>query len=162
MDDVRPDIAKAITSRYGRPESPRFDFVDQIWRSKPYEAIIARLSGHGIAVVEKTDLNEDVAFTYELSQGDDLLVLQLSMVGPYAILLRDMAGSSVALTSREPRLSSFERTVLATVADSGLEFLDEATLSVPIPLQLNYVDPADTTVYQALFSDVELLPWANA
>ncbi|HEX5447272.1 MAG TPA: hypothetical protein VFW87_25880 [Pirellulales bacterium] len=150
----------AIAEKYQSLEEPRFEFVADALAERPYSAIVQSLAKL-FEVAEDTDANDDVSFGYLLSKGREHLFLQLSMVGPYAILRRLLAdGTTVLLDPDRSTLSAFERSVTGVLEQAAMTVLGENALSHPIGLRLFNTTAERVKVYQALFSDADALPWS--
>lgn len=161
---MNSDILNAVTAHiraaYGSTAEPDFSFVQIAVRERPHQELIEKLQ-QDFRVQEDTDPNDDVSFGYLLAADSGSWLLRLSMVGPLAALFRLDEGLNVAqvLTPARPDLHGMERRILTLVAESGFSTLGQDILEQPVSLKLFNTDPDDVRVYQALFSDVEVLPW---
>lgn len=155
------DIRAAIAEKYQSLDEPRFDFVTDALDERPYAAVVRSLSK--ISNVEQdTDTNDDVSFGYLLSDGREQLFLQLSMVGPYATLRRLPAdGTAILLDPGRSALTAYERSVVETLQQAAVTVLGEIALSRSIDLKLFNTATNRVKIYQALFSDIEDLPWSG-
>lgn len=155
IDEVVDKIHLAYTSL----ENPDFSFVSRSIAQNPYADAVHQLSNL-FEVEEDTDPNCDVSFKYILTRAAATLVLRLSMVGPYAILLRiDEDGETKLLSEDTASLSDEEKGVREILAKGGLSLLDHELLTQPVPLTPR--DPEDDVIciYQALFTETDYLPW---
>jgi len=151
-------ILSSMQQRYGSLENPRFDFVETAIDDRPYDALVRELDTH-FSVEEDTDPNDDVSFGFLLRRDTRRWVLRLSMVGPYAALTR-LRGHRVFLVDPDRTdLSDVEQEILGIVQAHGLTPIDQATLTVRVPLRLHNTDPENVRLYQALFTDTDWLPW---
>jgi hypothetical protein len=152
-------IRDTIGAQYGALDAPTFWFTQEALARQPYESILRQLAVD-FTIEEDTDTNYDVAFEYMVYQGDCRWRLELSMVGPYAVLLRGSdTTAAIVVTMSTPGLTNAEKALLLLLAEHGLWALDQHILSQPIALRLTNADLEHTCLYQALFSDVAGLPW---
>lgn len=152
------EIEQQIRERYGSLEQPDFHFVGNESLDGSYEDLISRLA-ETFAIEEITDPNDDVSLSYVLRRDGGEWVVQLSLVGPYAVLLRLTRGAAEVVTASVRDLARCERLILEELERSGLKVLDRSTLSRPIPLRLFNTAPDSVRLYQALFTDTDVLPW---
>src|SRR4051812_42240562 len=110
----------AIAERYGSLDAPQYKFVDRLMREQPYKGLEQLLSALADEVHEETDPNDDVAFGYVLKRGKETLFLQLSMIGPYALLQRVRQGNRNELVALPVGAGSdFEKAVVEAVKRLG-------------------------------------------
>lgn len=147
------EIMTSLLDKYGSLEKPTFFFVESALAKRPYDAIVRKLAKY-FNVEETTDPNEDVSFVFALSQGVDSWLLQLSMIGPYAIILGDYE----VVASDSDEQSESEKKILEVLLNNNIQVLNASCLSQPVPLKLFNTDLDNVRVYQALFSDVDALP----
>ena len=148
------EIKTVIQKRYKSLESPDFSFTRNRQVSKNHKCILKELE-RNYQVEDVTDLNCDVCSRFVLTKEKRAWVLELSMVGPYAILLdMDKTHSPILNFSSERNTKE----VCELLIDYNLFFLEECMLKEPIPLKLDYCEPESVRIYQALFSDVEVMP----
>ena len=81
------NLKSIIFQKYGSLEAPRFDFVKEVLKARPYDGVIEEIR-RKFTVEEDTDPNEDVSFGYVLVRGDKTWLLRISMLAPYAVLFR--------------------------------------------------------------------------
>lgn len=106
-----------------------------------------------------TDVNTDHGFVFTLGCMDQVwLQLQLSFVGSYAVLIRVTLDWNEVIDPSGGRIP-IETCIIDLLAVHGIRLLDKSTLELPIGLKLFDTDPGNVRVYQALFSDVDILPW---
>lgn len=156
------DLETAIRRKYQSLAKPNFGWVSGAYHEDPARVIREKLASK-FDVVDITDLNSDVSIGYELHEpGSGALkcVVRISMVGKYAVLVRntpdtpaDMLVNGVA-DCRNPS----EAFVAMILNEGGTELLDRETLSTPVPLRLFVADPDRVRMYQALFTDTDFLP----
>jgi hypothetical protein len=155
-------LHKLIPFKYRSLDAPNRSFVADALAVRPYDSVIRNLKEF-IAIEEDTDLNYQVAFEYVLRRETQVWRLELSMLGPLAVLLRaDEQNVSVALTDDTPGISVTEQQILKTLVEAQITVLDQWTLSQPIPLRLYIAEPGEVCIYQALFTDTSVLPWATS
>lgn len=153
-------IRAAVISRYGSLEDPRFGFKREALKADPYRALIDTLKA-SFTLTEDTDINDDVSFGLVLQAPGGLRVLRLSMIGPYAALLRPAARGAYEAVDDATLANPAERRLRDVLRASGIELLDQATLSAPLPMELSNTPADRCRVYQALFVDADLLPWES-
>lgn len=126
------DLLVTIRNKYQSLEEPNFGWVSGAYHNDPTRVIRERLASQ-LGVVEVTDLNNDVSVGYELYESGSLVLkcaVRLSMVGPYAVLVRNTPGEPGRMlvdgpSDCEDRSEAF---VAATLNESGVELLDRETL----------------------------------
>lgn len=86
--------------------------------------------------------------------------LQLSFVGPYAVLMRLRNREILEVVdSDNPKNCVTERQVIRLLANHGISLLNKENLELSVGLKLFDTEPQNVRVYQALFSDSDVLPW---
>ncbi len=138
------DLRKA----YGDPTAPRRDFTREMVKREPYSALLLDLSSAG-DVEDDTDINHEVAFTYFV-RGNRLLIVKLSMIGPYAVVLAfgDDGHGRAELITRPA--GPFESQVLDLVVAHGFRIVPAEHLTTPVPLAV-VPGRAEVSLYAALF-----------
>ncbi len=157
MSDPNPDaILRAIEETYGSLAEPNYAFVEKALLAQPYARLLDGLSRLG-ELDETTDVNDDVSFRYVLARDDEEWAVSLSMVGPYALLLR--------LPPREPPVvvtaasgSTHEAELVELIERAGVRLLSRKALEREIPFRRPGADEESAFVYHAIISD-ESLPW---
>ncbi|MFY0577710.1 hypothetical protein ACN28S_28415 [Cystobacter fuscus] len=154
------EIIDVIRSVYGSFENPDFHFVSEALRQRPYKQIASHLE-RMFKTEEDTDANDDVSFGYILrGHGQQEWVLRLSMVGPYAVVLRLSGnGSAEVVSPGAPTLEEQALKLLQVLSAQGIQVLSQDELMRPVTLSLYNTDPGNVRIYQALFSDTDVLPW---
>lgn len=155
------DILRQIERTYGSLEDPKYFGITDRMRSRPYDSLIEEI-GREFEVEDTTDTNTDVGFIYALTRQARSWALALSAVGPYAILARGLGTSEAwgeILTPASPDLTPDETWLIRKVGDAGVRLLTREELEYPIPLHILGSDPATVRVYQAAFSNADILPW---
>ena len=141
---------------------PRRGFVAVAFREQPYQSLVADLALE-THVVDDTDVNCDVCFSLRLG-ADGLVLLRLSMVGPYAMVEADRgSGRADLVASQADCRTDLEHFVIKVLMHHGLLPLSWPRLAVRVDLALP--DVGEPTVYNALFAPeddftrVEPEPW---
>ena len=159
MDETRVDkLLELINQRYGSLASPTFWFAHGPEPYQTYLPVFERLSRR-FTVVDVTDPNRDVAVAYKLKADTKDWLLELSILGPYAVFIRWNTGDS-PLTRRSVT-SSEEKSVVEILDSFEITLLDQSVLEVPIDLALTNAEPGHVYLYQALFGDATVLPWRS-
>jgi hypothetical protein len=155
------EILARIRSAYGSLDQPEFHFVGRALNERPYNALIQQLEG-AFSVEHDTDPNDDVSFVYLLSADGRRWMLRLSMVGPYALLLRLHEDHLVEVISpREPSSDALEEQVFILLSGNGIRVLAKDELMRRVPLRLFNARPGNVRIYHALFEDTDVLPWES-
>lgn len=153
------DFFEQLTSVYGSLDEPTYFKINEVMTQRPYDRLVQELEIY-FRITEITDVNEDVSFQYELTQGDDGWVLELSAVGPYAAFSRyEEQGGRSLITAELDNLTLAERQVIEVLQRCGLRVMGRADLDVPVRLNLFVTEPEKVRLYHALFSDNDSLPW---
>jgi hypothetical protein len=113
-------------------------------------------------VSDETDLNDDVSFVYSLRGGDAAWLLQLSMVGPYAVVMRMVTDERPQLLADAGATSNLEDWLLDGLQSHHIVSLGGRILEARVPLALHNAEPENVLIFQALFSDVDGLPWISS
>ena len=163
IKEIENDILKA----YGSLDNPNFRFEEDTTRQKMYEPFMrdlaAALAPYLLDVLgfykicNFTDVNTDHGYLFTLGAMDELW-LQLSFVGSYAVLMRNTPDTMEVIDPSGDRIP-IETCIIDLLAVHDIRLLDKNTLEIPIGLKLFETDPENVRVYQALFSDVDILPW---
>lgn len=158
-DRIVEEIVASAGDRYGSLEEPGFSFVREAMAADPYAPLVHRL-GEEFDCGEETEPNDDVSFGYLLTNRRGAWVLRLSMIGPYAVLMRlqDDGGTEVVVAEGD-EVTEDERRLLRLLEAEGITAIDRETLTRPFPLTLPNTTPGDVRIYQALFTDTDVLPW---
>ena len=136
---------------------------------EPYEPLIAILRSRFTGFDDRTDWNYEFCWTFWFSDGDDVLVLRLSALGPFAVLNRILASVSelgrTALRATDPSelpASEMERQIAELTKRGGFRLLSSEELARPVALDLKKIEPdiedyendyhdGWVSTYQALF-----------
>lgn len=152
----------AAREKYGSLDSPDFSFVQQALDEQSGDDLIREFE-KCFRVEDYTDTNDDVAFFVGLTsrKSGRRWGLALSMVGPFATLLRvgKEGGVETVVTRSERPIDADEERLLNICEEKGFQLLDKKVLSQPVRARLFNTQPERVKLYQVLFSDVDLLPW---
>jgi hypothetical protein len=149
-------VLQAVGQAYGSFQQPRFDFVQRACDAQPWAALIDRLS-QSFSVTETTDINADVSAWFAVSKGRQTWSLAISMVGPYALVLRYLEDRLEEVLVGSDFYDGDDKEIAKAVDEAGFQLLQPSLLEERVPLRLanSSVSP---TLYQALISDGEA-PW---
>ena len=161
---LEEEYRKLAEAKYGTLSEPRFDFVAEAVRLEAYAPLLGELSS-AFAIEDDTDTNDDVSFCMHLRRGQNLWILRLSMLARLAALMR-VRGESVIVvgsagTSSATVRSGDEQEIVGALERHAVAALDRAELEKSVPVQLYNVDASRCRVYQAFFSDTDILPWES-
>jgi hypothetical protein len=152
-------LLRLVHEAYEDMDSPRRHFVRRAVQSDRYAEMRfdLRVQFHAD---DDTDINCDACFVYVV-RSDPVLIVKLSMVGPYASLSVDHGREGVALIeSQDDCVEELERSVYRLLTRHHVRVLSRLNMAMPLPLRLP--DVSRVTVYSALFSPEEDLPsWLN-
>lgn len=155
------EILGQIERAYESLSSPQYFSITRRLAERPYEELMDSV-GSEFELVETTDDNDDVAFMYALNRAGRQWALEISAVGAYAVFARtdpvNQAWEDI-LTPLTPDLSQHEQWLTKKISAAGLKLLGKEELETPVSLHLVGTDPQHVRVYQALFTDTEILPW---
>lgn len=154
-------IVDRVKEKYLSLIEPRFYFKRTAYAQRIYAHIEEEI-GAIIVMEDETDINIDVSFQYVLRENKSLWGLQLSMVGLYAAIWRVVEYGKIlqVIDATTNALEPIEQRIIETLTKNNIYVLDENSLSMHIPLQLPYIDPQNVRIYQALFTELDILPWA--
>ena len=158
LNKIRTDLIR----NYESLENPNFNFVQNGCSKQRYNELLSDLLTHFL-VKDTTNVNQDVSFVYRLvTEGGSKWIIQLSMIGSYGVLFRLEHGTRTLVCPSTLNLSSNENLVLKLLHKHGVMLLSEGVLIKPLALKLFYTEPENVRLYQALFSDVDILPWSKS
>jgi len=143
-----------VRDKYGSLSSPSYGFIEESMRNQPYSKVVDQLRSVSEDVSEDTDINDDVAFGYLVRKGREQVFVQLSMVGPCSMMRRVKSDGSGEVLDGE-KLTPFETEVWNQLSRAGICVLGPKVLTQVIPLNAINSEDGTSTVYNALFSDVE-------
>lgn len=159
MTEIFQDIGRHLHESFGDTEAPNYTKI-----SARLEARSAWPELSSIIQVfwtkDVTDVNEDISMCLLLKDGADEFRLELSAVGPYAILLK-LVRDSCRLMSSEEILADTRLVAALHIALQSRTFLSRNTLEEEIAFGSDASRPTYSKVYNALFSDIDILPWES-
>lgn len=150
-------LLEAIEKKYKSLNRPDYSFVSQVSSATPYAATLKKIESL-FDVKEITDTNDDVSFRYTLLRSGRQWVLELSMVGSFAVLFRTSDSGVVEVVTPGTSVPE-EREICSLLKEGGFIILDQQELEQPCSLRLFNAEPENVRIYQALFSDTDVLPW---
>ncbi|WP_127933410.1 hypothetical protein [Nonomuraea polychroma] len=145
------DYLEFLTRSYGDLDDPKWFFVREAMDRNPYSELFRELSSLG-AVIDDTDINCDVCFTFTI-QSEQYLTVRLSMVGPYAVVFAsgsDGHGPLRLLETASQYGTTSEALIIDIVSRHNLKILSERELRRRIPIRLREGTP-DSSLYAAFF-----------
>ncbi len=152
-------VLRTIEERYGSLSQPSYAFVQEAIAAQPYAQLIDEVSRLA-DLEETTDANDDVSFRYVLVQRGDAWALDLSMVGPFGLLMRlPRQGPQEVITGRASTESTPEADLVALIERAGVYLLSREMLEREIPLRRPGDEGDVARLYHAVISDEPLLPW---
>lgn len=150
-------LSEVIERTYTSLEQPDFSFVSKAISSRPYDSVIQQMRSL-FEVEEVTDPNDDVSFRYLLSKSNYQWVIELSMLGLYAAVFRISNASSIKVVTENTSIQE-EQEIFNLLIENKFNVLGKKELEQPLPLKLFNTEPENVCIYQALFSDTDVLPW---
>jgi hypothetical protein len=150
-------LLKAIELKYGSLEQPDFTFVNKTVLDNPYFSLLNELK-IVFEVEEITDINDDVSFQYVLSTSGKQWVIQVSMIGLYAIVLKILDDGDLEFV-RPDSSTIEEQKIISLLLENQFSILKQEILEYPCSLKLFNTESENVCIYQALFSDTDILPW---
>lgn len=151
-------IRAQVLAKYGSLKEPNFAFVRAALAADMYRDVMDAI-GASFKIDEDTDPNDDVSRAFVVTTSDGYRTLALSMVAPYAVFMRPTSGPSYEVVDPAKPLSPEEARLLGILRQFEVEPLDRWILSEPMPLELSNTPADQCCVYQALFTDTDVLPW---
>jgi hypothetical protein len=161
MSDIKLEmIKKDILAVYGDFMCPDYSKIQRIYDESPYSLVTEELSTI-FNVEENTDLNYDVSIGLTLCCGDEELALQLSLIGQYAVLIVSSVdgNGNMVIDSGTERKRNSEIKVLEILTRFNFDVLPSSLLSRKISFSRALSQSRDSSLYQILFSDEDILPW---
>lgn len=150
-------LSEAIKCAYKSLEQPDFSFVNTAISLRPYDPLIQQIRKI-FEVEEITDSNDDVSFCYLLSKPKDQWVIELSMLGRYAVVFRISDVGAIKIVTQNASVPE-EQEIFSLLRANEFEVLEQRELEQSFPLKLSNTDSENVCIYQALFSDTDVLPW---
>jgi hypothetical protein len=144
------EIIDAMRTAYQSLSEPNFTFLHFEERVNPLRELQAGLGNAGI--IDDTDPNEDVSFSFLIKSGPASRFLQLSQVGPYASI--KVLGEQEHYLSEKDELEPIDILLLDYLKHKGIALIEPSILMMRVPeLVLPNTDQNLVTVYHGLFSD---------
>ncbi len=150
-------LYEVIKEKYKSFQRPEFYFVAKAISIQPYRDTVKKLESF-FEVNEITDPNDDVSFRYILRSGNQEWVVELSMVGVFAIIFRIRDQGFVDIIDSDPTEED-EIIISEILSEADLQFFSKEELEAPIDMRLFNTNHGNVRVYQVLFSDTDMLPW---
>lgn len=152
-NDITRRIMADITVKYESLNSPHYSFVMKAINAQPYEQLKSDVEAFA-SVEDLTDPNYEVCFHYLIYSAGEAFSLNLSMIGPYAVLTEIEPSEKCRLiTKGKQALSGLERRLRAILRRHSIALLDEEILSTPVNIRLSDSDSKEATIAQALFGE---------
>ena len=150
-------FAEVIERTYTSLEQPDFSFVSKSISSRPYDSVIQQMRNQ-FEIEEITDSNDDVSFRYLLSKSKNQWVIELSMLGRYATVLRISDVEPIRVVTQNTSARE-EQEIFSLLMENQFKVLGQQELEQSFPLKLSNTEPENVCIYQSLFSDSDVLPW---
>ncbi len=150
-------LSEKIVQKYKSLEYPDYSFVNKAISSRPYDSLIQQIKSL-FEVEEITDSNDDVSFRYLLSKSKNQWVIELSMLGLYAAVLRLSDVMPIKVVTQNAS-DHDEQKIFSLLLESQFEILEQQELEHPFSIKLSNTEPENACIYQALFTDTDVLPW---
>lgn len=145
----KEQIKSEILSAYLSTDSPNYSFVMDRYNSQIYKEFISELSTI-YSFEENTDLNYDVCLSLQVNIRKKLFVVQLSLVGKYAVILT----SNGQLANKDDQIKDLQNLLKKheIVLLEKKELLDQIKFQLEDKLE-------DVPIYKILFSYDETPSW---
>lgn len=153
-------LIQLVAARYGSLDAPTYWWTHSAFEAKPYEAIVGELRSK-YKVKDLTDPNDDVStFLRVAILGRAEWQVWLSLVGPFAAVTRgDPTGARVVSGRDGGDLD--DQALLGVLAGAEIEVLCRGVLETTIDMPMFNAEPGEVTLFNALFTDADLLPWSG-
>ena len=151
-------IMAALRACYGSLDEPNFHKISETLKNNPYRSLVEQLRASKVQITDTTDLNNDVSIRLVLDRSGDQVGLALSGVGPYAaILCQDATERYSWITKPQNAPTPLAVLVAQVVQGAGFKLLDRSLVGRTV--KMNWYDGSEkATLYQALFSDSDVIP----
>ena len=145
----KEQIKSEILSAYLSTDSPNYSFVMDRYNSQIYKEFISELSTI-YSLEENTDLNYDVCLSLQVNIRKKLFVVQLSLVGKYAVILT----SNGQLANKDDQIKDLQNLLKKheIVLLEKKELLDQIKFQLEDKLE-------DVPIYKILFSYDDTPSW---
>ena len=127
------DLLKFIRDKYGSLDNPNFSFVEKVAVSGIYDNVVEKLKQR-FSVNEITDLNEDVCFRYIIKKDEQDWVIELSMLGLFATILRPLANNLSELVLG-PDQNENEAEIFEILIENSFSLLSKGDLEKKVSLK---------------------------
>ncbi|MER7847783.1 hypothetical protein ABTZ03_28005 [Kitasatospora sp. NPDC096077] len=143
---------------YGTLDDPDFGFTAGAFDERPHRDLVAKLA-ELVEVEDMTDLNDNVCFDYGLVRRRAEWKLKLSMVGPYAMLLRVTRGwprrfRILGVEVIEEPAAGTEQAIAELVREAGFTMVSAEDAEYPVRFNASGTEPVEGPLYRVLFSTV--------
>jgi hypothetical protein len=159
IDEIRSHIRTAILAMYRDLDEPWYGEIARLRQRHVHAPVITRLS-QSFSIKDFTDPNDDVSVQIDVMGENGIWRVGLSYIGPFAMVLR-VAGVpgriSEVVTSDATAVE--ERELLAILFKWGFTLVPREIAEEQVRIRLVNSESDVATVYQALFSDVDVFPW---
>lgn len=125
-------------------------------KKKPYSEIIKELNQY-FKMEENTDINDDVCFSYSITKGDLTWLMQISMIGKYALLINSKEKTTEEYSPETEK--EYEKIIKNLLNKNGIKILEQKILEQDLGYTGDFWEMGN--VYNFLFSDTDFLPWGE-
>lgn len=155
------EIERHVRRAYGSASNPDFSFVRRAQEQNPYAAMLRELPAT-CTVLDDTDTNDDVSFNYLITCSKQTWRLALSMVGPFAMLVRASRSAPHAevIDPQDVGVSPAEADILTLLRRHAVTALNADDIRHVLDRGHAAAGNPAPTVYELLFTDSEALPTA--
>ncbi len=153
-------IHDAIRMAYVSLSRPEWFFVERTAAEQPYREFLDHLERR-FDITDTTDFNDDVSLDLVLCGNEHAWSLMLSLVGRYAVLWRLRPSRAPTPITEKDSLTGTETWVMELLRAHHIKLLEKRVLETPVALRLHNTLPGRSRVFQALFSDMDILPWED-
>lgn len=150
-------IEAYLLNVFGAPEAPSYRKIGHLFNTGPNYSEV-----HGIIsrrpAMDVTDENYDFCFSFLVFFESFKCRAELSIVGPYACLMRIENDDSISIVEETHLIANPEiRDVFAHLRETRT-ILSERLLTTTIEYKLNVLDESNIFLYNGLFS-LSPVPW---
>jgi hypothetical protein len=144
-------IEEYLLNFYGSLSEPNYSKVILINDAQPYQNLIRKVSFY-FCIQEIGDINYDVSFRYYLASSSGEWNLEISMIGPFALLYRHNCHKNWGIFT-EPNCDS-EKKLVSLLKAANISLLDYECVARNSSLAPMNHGQKTMLVYNALFSSV--------
>lgn len=164
MNESRQQLIRTIERHVRRAygvDLSDYSFVAAQLKAQPFSECVTIIQKNGFYIADDTDPNYDVSFGYQVSRNAEAFFLQLSMVGPFALLQRPCPNGTMAIVTPGTVASLTETHLVEIVASCGITLLDEEVLRHVLATRplIRSEEDGPFTIYSAVIVDSERYPW---